>query len=133
MKLFVHTEHGGVMGTRTRIFHENGTEIEGAYCISGEPDVGGLIRVSLDLIDVEIVRVDQRPENAAQHAINALRELVAMKQEREEVSRRKQRRLCSIARDKKEVRAVAKLHEESRAREFRAWNAARAIVSKEVS
>lgn len=58
-----------------------------------------------------------------------LRELVAVKQLREEVSRRKQRRLCSISRDREEVRAVADLHQACRVREYRAWNAARAALA----
>ena len=58
-----------------------------------------------------------------------LRELVACKQLREEVSRRKQRRQCSIVRDPQEVRAVAALHHECKVREFRAWNAARAALA----
>lgn len=63
-------------------------------------------------------------------AMSALRELVAVKQLREEVSRRKQRRLCSIHRDPDEVRAVAKLHQECKVREYRAWNVARAVITK---
>ena len=61
--------------------------------------------------------------------IPVLRELVAVKQLREEVSRRKQRRKCSIMRDKEEVRAVAKLHDECKVREYRAWNAARLAIA----
>ena len=61
--------------------------------------------------------------------LEALRELVAVKQLREEVNRRKQRRLCSISRNKDEVKAVAKLHAECKVREYRAWNAARLIIS----
>lgn len=60
---------------------------------------------------------------------DALRDLVAVKQMREEVSRRKQRRRCSIMRDPDEVKAVAKMHQDCKAREFRAWNTARAIVA----
>lgn len=63
-------------------------------------------------------------------ALEVLRELVAVKQMREEVSRRKQRRLCSILRDPMEVRAVAALHAECKVREYRAWNAARAAIAK---
>lgn len=64
-------------------------------------------------------------------AIEALRELIACKEMREEVSRRKQRRKCSIMRDREEVLAVRVMHNECKVREFRAWNAAKAIVAKE--
>ena len=131
MKLFVHTEHVGVMGTRTRMFHANGTEIKGLAGLDVQLDALGLTRVKIELIGVEVVSVDRPHENTAQQAIEALRELVAVKQAREEVMRRKQRRLCSISRDPKEVRAVDRLREECKIREARAWNVARAIVSKE--
>lgn len=65
----------------------------------------------------------------ASDLLAALTELVAVKQLREEVSRRKQRRQCSIVRDPSEVRAVAALHQECKVREYRAWNAARALVA----
>lgn len=130
MKLLIFTHRDGVMGTKTRIFHENGTEIECLAGIAFEPDAGGLMRTSLSLIGAELVRVDCPPENTAQKASDALRELVAAKQMREEVLRRKQRRLCSIERNPKEVRAVAKLHEECKVRESRAWNVARSIIAK---
>lgn len=61
--------------------------------------------------------------------LQALIELVAVKQMREEVSRRKQRRACSIVRNPVEVRAVAELHAECKVREYRAWNAARAVIA----
>ncbi len=66
---------------------------------------------------------------SAAEALAALRELVAVKQLSEEVSRRKQRRRCSILRDAVEVRAVAALHQECKVREYRAWNTARRIVA----
>lgn len=59
-----------------------------------------------------------------------LHELVATKQMREEISRRKQRRLCSISRNPIEVRAVAALHAECKVREYRAWNSARVAIIK---
>lgn len=62
-------------------------------------------------------------------ALEALRELVTVKQLREEVSRRKQRRECSIFRNPAEVHAVATLHQECKAREFRAWNFARSVIA----
>lgn len=62
-------------------------------------------------------------------ALDALRELVAVKQMREELSRRKQRRKCSIMRDPAEVRAVKALHEECKVREYSAWNAARVALT----
>lgn len=61
--------------------------------------------------------------------IEILRELVAVKQMREEVSRRKQRRACSIFRNPDEVKAVAELHLQCRVREFRAWKAATEAVN----
>lgn len=61
-------------------------------------------------------------------AIEVLVELVAVKQMREEVSRRKQRRECSIARNPVEVRTVKAMHQACKEREFRAWNQARAVI-----
>lgn len=55
----------------------------------------------------------------------ALAELVACKEMREEISRRKQRRACSMIRNPIEVRAVAELHEAWKVRDCRAWNEAR--------
>lgn len=63
-------------------------------------------------------------------ALTALRELVATRQMREEISRRKQRRLCSITRNPAEVREVARLHQECKVRESRAWNTARAVLAR---
>ena len=62
-------------------------------------------------------------------ALEALRELVAVKQMREEVSRRRQRRSHSRIRNPAEVAAVAELHLQCKVREFRAWNAARVILA----
>lgn len=62
--------------------------------------------------------------------LDVLRELVAVKQMREEISRRKQRRECSMFRDPAEVKAVAELHQECKVREYRAWNAARAAMAQ---
>ena len=62
--------------------------------------------------------------------LEALRELLAVKQLREEYSRRKQRRVYWLSRDPIEVAAVEALHEECKVREFRAWNMARAIVNQ---
>ena len=64
------------------------------------------------------------------NTLDVLIELVAAKQMREEVSRRKQRRACSLLRNPDEVRAVAKLHLECKVRETRAWNAARQIINE---
>ena len=59
---------------------------------------------------------------------NALRELVAVKQMKEEVSRRKQRRKCLITRDLVEVAAVKQMHEDCKVRERRAWSHAQALI-----
>lgn len=69
---------------------------------------------------------------SAPELMAVLRELVATKQMREEISRRKQRRFCSICRNPAEVRAVAKLHAECKVREYRAWNSARAAIIKPI-
>lgn len=66
----------------------------------------------------------------ADELLAALRELVATKEMREDINRRKQRRTHSIMRDPDDVRAVADLHQQCRVREYRAWNAARAIVAR---
>lgn len=70
---------------------------------------------------------DSREEVRRAHA--ALLELVCVKELREEVSRRKQRRLCSIKRDMAEVQEIARLHAECKVRETRAWKEARAVLT----
>jgi len=59
-----------------------------------------------------------------------LRELLAVKEMREEILRRKARRAHSILRNPSEVRAVADLHADWKVRDRRAWNAARIAVAK---
>jgi hypothetical protein len=67
------------------------------------------------------------------NALDALRELVAVRQLRAEVTRRKGRRLYYIERNPAEVRAVNKLHHECLEREFRAWNVAVWLASSSVN
>ena len=64
--------------------------------------------------------------------LEALSELLAVRYRRQYITRRKSRRACSILRDPREVREVAKLHKECRAREAAAWEAAEAIVNHSV-
>lgn len=70
------------------------------------------------------------PVADAQSALDALRELVAVKQEREEISRRRQRRTHSHISNPEEVRAVKALHEACKVREYRAWNAAHSVIAR---
>jgi hypothetical protein len=69
-------------------------------------------------------------ESAVNDALSVLRELVAVKELREEYSRRKQRRSHWLKRDPDEVRAVSDLLHEYKVREFRAFNAARTILNE---
>lgn len=62
--------------------------------------------------------------------LSLLRELVAVKEMREEISRRKQRRAYSISKNRAEVRAVANLNQICKVREYRAWNTARTTVAE---
>lgn len=65
-------------------------------------------------------------------ALAALRELIAVKQEAEEISRRKQRRSASRfnADGRQELREVNAMHEAWKARNYRAWNVARAVIAR---
>ena len=61
--------------------------------------------------------------------LDALRELLAVRLLRQQITRRKNRRAWAIKRDSREVREVAKLHKECCAREEAVWKAAEAIVN----
>lgn len=88
-------------------------------------------RREFEALIVEAVPLHEVQETLpAADVIAALRELVAVKQMREEVSRRKQRRECSPCRNPAEFKAVADLHLACKVRESRAWNVARAIVGR---
>lgn len=65
-------------------------------------------------------------------ALAALRELVAVEQEREEISRLKQRRACTRLSDAgiAERRRVQALHDAWKVRNYRAWNVARAVIQR---
>lgn len=60
----------------------------------------------------------------------ALRELLIVRELREDIQRRKARRLCQISRDRGEVREVRRLYEEMKIREKRAWAEARRLVAQ---
>ena len=62
--------------------------------------------------------------------LEALSELLAVRQLRQYITRRKGRRKWAIERDAREFREVAKLHAQCLAREAAAWDAARAIVEQ---
>ena len=59
---------------------------------------------------------------------NALAELVACEQEREDISRRKQRRENSRWSNPEGARAITAQHQGWKVRKFRAWNCARAAI-----
>ncbi|MBC7603277.1 MAG: hypothetical protein H7255_11550 [Ramlibacter sp.] len=65
----------------------------------------------------------------SQDALSALRELCAVKEMREDISRRKQRRENSPFRNRAGALAVRAAHDECKVREYRAWNSASAVIA----
>lgn len=82
------------------------------------------LAVLRETLDAEITRL----RDEAEALRKALTELVACEQEREDISRRKQRRENSCFAHPEKARAIKAEHQAWKARKFRAWNASRAAI-----